>query len=145
MIERRYFYMNIEELIEQEVLGIMEEAKMLGGSSKEYGTAIDNAIKLTDLQKKRSDIEFDRSYREEREKREWYKAETERLDAQARLADANAKVTVAKYDCAGRVVTGGIGLFGTWLLISCVIAAEQGDIIVPAKLLSLAAGMTRKV
>lgn len=133
----------IELKIEQEVLSIMDEAKMIGGSSKEYGIAADNAIKLADLQKKWNDIDFDRTHRQDREDREWFKAQTERLDAEARMADANAKIVAAKYDCAGRVTAGALGLVTTMVLVGAVIGAESGDIIFPAKLLSIISGVKK--
>jgi regulator of protease activity HflC (stomatin/prohibitin superfamily) len=91
-----------EEKIEKELQEAWDELMHRGIAQNEYTVGVNNIEKIVDIRTRLSDFDFNQKHRENREEREWFKATTDRLTAEAKMNDVEARVTTAKLDAESR-------------------------------------------
>ena len=91
-----------EKQIEKELQEAWDELKNRSISQNEYTVGINNIEKVVDIRTRLNDFDFNQKHREDREDREWFKAKTDRLTAEAKMHDAETKVEAAKIDAESR-------------------------------------------
>lgn len=91
------------ELIDTELDLAWEELKQKGISQNDYTAGVHNVKTLVDIREQTSRLEFEEENRELRETREWYNAQTKRIEAEAKCKDSETRLEVAKLDSETRL------------------------------------------
>jgi len=129
-----------DEAIENEIQAAWDELKHRGITEDDYTAGVNNVGKLVDIRTRMDEFEFNQKHREDREEREWFKAKTDRIEAEARMRDAEGKVEAAKYECRTKAI-GTVGNIATTMIILLVVAGIDKEGNFPQKYLSIIRGL----
>ena len=128
------------EAVEKELQAAWDELMHRGITENDYTVGVNNVKTLVDIRSHMDEFEFNQRHREDREEREWFRAKTERIEAEARMRDADGRIEAAKYECRTKAI-GTVGNIAATMIILLVVAGIDKEGNFPQKYLSIIRGL----